>query len=201
MKDRIAALLGSGLHPNLVATAVGCTPGYISQLLTDETFALEVSTLRVRDIEKLQGRDGQWNELEDTLLARLKELVPFMMKPRDVLGALQVVNGAKRRAAELARPEALNQQINIQNVVVLQLPQNTVNQFELSKNNEVISVEGRALVPMSTDTLLKELAASQTTGDQKALGAPNGDNRQTAAPDPNNLSPEIRERILSAEAV
>lgn len=201
MKDRIASLLGSGLAPQLVATATGCSPSYISQLLQDETFVADVATLRVKDIETLQKRDGKWDGLEDNLLLQLEKLVPHMFKPRDVLSALQVVNSAKRRAAELTKGSNINQQINIHNTVVLELPQKTIASYELSKTNEVISVEGKTLAPMPTTVLMNELKtfqASKTRPEEIQ-----NDDRPKDLPvlSRDNLSPETRERIVSAELV
>lgn len=162
MKDRILSLLGSGLQPSLVASAVGCSPTYITQLLSDETFALDVSSLRVKDIEKLKERDNKWDNLEDLLLKKLEDLIPFMLRPREVIHALQTVNSARRRSEDLTKGTPTQQITN--NIVVLQLPQRTVStftKFELSKNNEVISIEGKSVAPLPSTSLLRELAEAK----------------------------------------
>lgn len=213
MKDRIASLLGSGLAPALVASATGVSASYISQLLSEPAFSLEVASLRAKDIEKMQERDGAWDGLEDKLLEKLGDLVPFMVKPREVLHAIQVVNGAKRRAADLVKPDgsALGSVTN-HNTVVLVLPQKVVSQFELSKNNEVISVAGRALVPMATSRLLEEIKDKQEKAPEEKSPSPApGENDYDPARDQrlsdarpesrDNFSPEIAERIVSAELV
>jgi len=161
MKDRILSLLGSGLQPALVASAVGCSPSLISQMLADENFVMEVSALRVKDIEKMKERDNKWDNLEDLLLQKLQDLIPFMLRPREVIHALSIVNGARRRSEELTKGPT--QQVT-NNIVVLQLPQRTVSSFsnfELSKNNEVISIEGKSVAPLPSSALLRELSSQE----------------------------------------
>jgi hypothetical protein len=164
MKDRILSLLGSGLQPALVASAVGCNPSYISQLLEDQQFAFDVATRRCKDIENLTERDAKWNNLEDILLTRLNDLVPYMLRPREVLHALQVVNNAKRRSQEFINP---TQQHVTNNVVVLNLPPKTINKFELSPLGEVISIEGKQLIPLPTDILLREVSSLPAKNDEQ----------------------------------
>lgn len=156
MKDRILSLLGSGLQPALVASAVGCNPSYISQLLEDQSFAFDVASRRCKDIETLTERDKKWNGLEDELLSKLQDLIPYMLRPREVLHALQVVNNAKRRSQEFINPSTAQHVTN--NIVVLNLPPKTINKFELSPSGEVISIEGKSLIPLPTDILLKEVS-------------------------------------------
>ena len=156
MKDRIQKLLGSGLSPALVSSVVGCDPSFISQLLSEPDFALSVAEMRVRDIEVLRARDTKYDSLEDAFLERLENLLPMMLKPRDVLSALQVINAAKRRASEFITPQTPT---TVNNIVLLQLPTKTVSSFELNTKNEIISIDSNALVAMPTSLLMKEVSA------------------------------------------
>lgn len=176
-KDRIKNLLGSGLSPELVASAVGCEPSFISQLMSDNDFAFEVAKIRAEDLESLQGRDKKYDSIEDLLLERLENVLPLMMKPRDILSALQVINSAKRRAADIINPLGAGTKVVIQNVVQLQLPEKVVQTFERNINNEVVSVEGKSLVAMPTSELLKEMRAEEK--EEKEKGKENARNDQT----------------------
>jgi len=178
MKDRIQKLLGSGLSPALVATVVGCDPSFISQLLSESDFALKVAEMRVHDIEELKVRDSKYDSLEDQFLERLENLLPMMLKPRDVLSALQVINNAKRRSEAFITPQAPT---TVNNIVLLQLPTKTVNQFELNSKNEIISIDDQALVAMPTSSLMKEVnqnadppprTPNETPSTEKRLSAP-----------------------------
>lgn len=156
MKDRILKLLGAGINVNLVASAVGCDHAYISHLMADEEFALEVAKLRCKDLEIEKERDGRYSRIHDKLLEKLEHLLPMMLRPREIIHALQVVNQERCRAEALTRGVAPLSVTH--NIVVLQLPTKTINTFELSAKNEVISVEGQQLIPMSTPALMKELS-------------------------------------------
>ncbi len=201
MKDRILSLLGSGISLTLVASAVGCEPSYISQLLANEEFALAVATERCKDIEQALEVDNRYDRLEDKLLERLENLLPMMLRPREVLHALQIVNSAKRRSQEMQ--QGAPQQIT-NNIVYLQLPTKAVNTFELSAQNEVISIEGKALVPMSTSALMKELAtpapsANKEVGEQNAKQS-NIRTLETSSRK-GELSQEQTKRLLTAESM
>lgn len=155
-KERVKELLGTGLGPEVVASAVGCDISYISQLLADEHFASEVSTLRTAALTQHTRRDATINGIEDKLLAQLDEMVTerAFYKPRDVLSAMAIVNRAVRRGAPPAQTGT-----TINNVINLSLPANVVRKFTTNRNSEVVEVEGQTLVTMPAHQLLKQLAS------------------------------------------
>lgn len=156
MKARIIALLGNGVSNAIAASAVGCTESYISQLASDPEIADEIATLRFNNLQAASLRDKEVDTLEDSLLVKLKEVLPLMMRPGEILKAFAVVNAAKRRGA--SAPE----QTHIANQVIhLMLPKHTTVSFQLSAVKEIIEVEGRALVTMPSSQLLMEAAAAR----------------------------------------
>lgn len=199
-KNRILALLGNGVAPGLVASAVGCDHSYISQLLSNEEFALSVATLRCKDLEEVKERDNRYDKIEDKLLERLENIIPFIMRPREILHALQVVNSAKRRSLELQGSASATQNITNNNVVILQLPTKTINTFELSAQNEVVSVQGKALVPMSTDVLMKQLSVANAE-EEKRNAIENLEREAKALERERSLPAKISERLLCPDSV
>lgn len=165
LQDKILKLLGSGLAPAVVATTVGCEPSYISQLLASESFALEVAKLRCADIEEDLARDNKYDQLEDKLLEKLNNVLVFMVRPRDILQAIQVINNAKRRS--LGSNQSPNEGKTVH--VHLSLPVSVIQQFQLNKENEVISVEGRVLANMPAATLMKSLEDKRAQNEQKSM--------------------------------
>lgn len=154
MRERILQLLGSGLAPVVVAQTVGCDPSYISQLLSEEQFAMEVAKLRAAGLEKVTARDNKYDELEDTFLAKLEELVPFMLKPREVLDAISRLNAAKRRAQV---GMAASGEVGRTTIIQLVLPVSVVKNFELNSDGEVTKVGDRNLVNLPATTLMESL--------------------------------------------
>lgn len=154
-KDTVKNLLGQGLPQNVVASAVGCLPQYITELLSDEDFRLEVIALRTLALTANNDRDKKIDALEDDLIDRLKESVNLFYKPNDLLRAFSVVNAAKRRGTPAQEASTANEA-----VATLQLPQVIVKNFIMIKNaqSEVIQVEGQTLVAMPAHTLLKTLS-------------------------------------------
>jgi hypothetical protein len=150
--DRVKQLLGSGLNPTVVSEAVGCSVSYISQLLAEENFAREVSELRTKDLIKYQEIDGKYDTLEEKLLKKLEDLMPFFTKPRDVIAALQMVNSAKRKSVG---PGA--KALESGAVVNLILPNVILNHYKVNIHGAMVEVGGRDLTPMPSRQLLKTL--------------------------------------------
>lgn len=163
-KQQIKDLLGNGLTITVVANAVGCDASYISQLLSDDVFAAEVSEKRTKALTADTIRDTTIDGIEDRLLSKLSEVVDdgAFVRPRDLLSAVAIVNKLNRRG------KPIHQGINpgtINNIVNISLPPQVQRRFATNTVNEVIEVEGRTLVTMTAHQLLKNLA-------QSSLGAP-----------------------------
>lgn len=166
MKDRILKMLGNGLSASVVAQAVGCDPSYISQLMQDEVFALEVAKLRCMEVEEEIARDNKYDQLEDLLLEKLENILPMLMRPRDILEALTRVNAAKRRAT-VGQPQDLGQKTTI---VQLILPQVAISKFQLNSQGEVIEVGNRPLINLPAAELLKSLENGGDNAPKTLLG-------------------------------
>lgn len=163
-KEQIKSLLGSGLSNEVVSSAVGCDPSYITQLMSDETFSQEVVILRAAALTANSKRDRKSDGIEDKLLEKLEIAVDMgqIYKPMDILRAAAVVNGMKRRGVPA------NESLNINNRIVnLTIPIQVIQNFTKNSNGEVISVGDKTLVTMPTQTLLRELAQTRGTEDGK----------------------------------
>ena len=129
-------LLGTGISPVVVATTLGITESAVSQWLSDQDFATQVTSRRFAGMQKHVARDAKWDDLEDKLLDRLQDLLPFMHKPFEIIRALQLANGAKRRGP--SAPE----NTHIANTVVnLSIPVQIVQRFTKNADNQVIEME------------------------------------------------------------
>ena len=151
--DRAIQLLGQGHAPRVVAAALGVTESAISQLLSSEATAKEVAEKRAEALSRYTEMDDKWNALENRLLDKLEKVVPLLMKPRDILHALDKVNGAKRRGS-LTPQDTLPQD----RVVSLDLPPAIQYNFITNINKQVVEVtEGNdirhPLITIPTDKL------------------------------------------------
>lgn len=173
-KEQIKELLGSGLGPEVVASAVGCDISYVSQLLSDELFATEVTARRTLALQSHTKRDNKIDSIEDRLLDKLDnmldETVAFM-KPRDALMAFSVINKAVRRGAPVHGTGGNGVGgTSITNIINLQLPQKIVRKFTRNSKNEVVETEGQTLVTMPSHMLLRNLSEQATASGKSGDG-------------------------------
>lgn len=179
-KEQIKQLLGQGLSATVVATAVGCVPAYISQLLSDSKFAEEVSSLRTAALTANNKRDSSIDKIEDGLIGQLAEIVESKQfyKPADVLRAVAVVNNMKRRGVPASET------LNINNTIVnITMPAAVRRKITINAVGEVIEADGQSLITMPSAALLSDLA-DQADKTQKSKVLENGgpETRNSAAP-------------------
>ena len=156
-ESRALSLLGQGLGPETVSSAVGVSISRISQLLSDPVFAEQVAELRFKNLAKHNERDNKYDSLEDHLLVRMQDLLPLMIRPMEILKAISVINAAKRRGS--SSQEAIH---GTKTVVQLSLPSNIVNIFtaqnlQLNVNNQVVKVGDKDLITIPAAALPKLL--------------------------------------------
>jgi hypothetical protein len=148
-EDRALTLLGQGIGPEMVASAVGVSVSRISQLLSDPEFSAKVSELRFSALAKHNERDSAYDLMETQLQEKLKDLIPYMMKPGEVLKAIQIINAAKRRGS--STPDSI---INKQTIVQLVLPTQIINSFtqniQTNIHNQVVRAGEQDLVTIQS---------------------------------------------------
>lgn len=154
VESKALKLLGSGHGPEIVAQACGVTTARISQLLSDPEFAAEVMELRCSVLQKHNDRDTEYDSIEDTLIKKMKDIIPFMMKPGEVLAAIRVINGAKRRGVS----QVTNEGVHTTNVNIT-LPAIITQQFITNVNNQVIKAGTQELVTIQSSGINKMLSS------------------------------------------
>jgi len=147
-ESRALDLLGQGIGPEQVALALGVTPARISQLISDPIFAEKVFELRYTNLRKHNERDAAYDKIEDLLLEKLKNMLPLMFNPMQVLKAVATINAAKRRGS--STPESI---INQQTVVNLVMPVQIVQQYTRNANNQVIRAGETDLVTIQSGSM------------------------------------------------
>jgi hypothetical protein len=144
-EERALKLLAQNIRPELVAGAVGVTPSAISQLISREDFANELATRKVTSLQSHNDRDAKYDSIEDKLIASFEQNMGLMMRPGELLRALQVVNSLKRRGVPSTETALQNTE-----VVQLSLPSVVVNRFEVNINNQVIKAGGQSVVTVQS---------------------------------------------------
>lgn len=147
-KAKILQLLGDGHPPEVVCSAVAVTPSYISQLLSDENFALEVSKLRMAKLTRYSDQDSLYDNMEAKLAKMLDNVLPYLTDPMKIFKILQGINAMKRRS-HASNDNILNQQT----VVQLSLPTVIKQKFEININSQVIKVGDQSMTTIQAGNL------------------------------------------------
>ena len=155
-ESRALALLGQGLGPETVASAIGVSVSRISQLLSTTEFAAAVADLRFKNLSKHNERDNEYDKLEDELILKMRDLMPFMVRPMEVARVLQIINAAKRRGS--SAPESITNQ---QTVVQLNMPINVFQKFTVNAVNQVIQAGQQQLITVQSGNMSKLLERSK----------------------------------------
>jgi len=152
IEEKAVTLLGMGVQADSVASALGVTPSRISQLLSKKAFADRVAKLRYENLQSHNKRDQEYDSLEDRLLTKLEKSLPLLVRPDQILKAIQVVNGAKRRGQSAPDTSSSNQ-----NVVNLVLPAQIAQKFVTNIHNQVTKAGDQELLTIPSGNLLKQV--------------------------------------------
>lgn len=155
-ESRALTLLGQGIPASVVAATCGVSESRISQLISDPVFAAQVAELRFSSLQKHNERDSKYDTMEDALIDKLKDLMPLMMRPMEVLKAIQVINAAKRRGA--SAPDSITQQ---QTFINLNIPTTLIQKFQINSNNHVIQAGEQTLLTLQSGSLLQKIKEQQ----------------------------------------
>lgn len=165
-EERALTLLGQGVPPSAVASALGVDPSRITQLLGNEDFAARVVEKKYEALSKHNERDGLMDSMEDKLLDKLKDCLPFMTRPMEILKSFQIINAAKRRGQ--TGQESLTTK---QTIIQLNIPQIILEKFTSNIHNQVVQVGHQSLVTIPSNQLLKQMEALNVTSRKIPLPA------------------------------
>lgn len=143
MQEMIVKYLAQGMAQAQVAAAVGCSEGYVSQLLQQENIKEMISEARAKlpAPEEEEVFKKKYVKLEDAVLNKLTNDLPYA-EYKEVIKLMEILN----RRKEIKAP-AVNID-NRQQTVVLNIPQAAVPEIQLNANKEVIGIGDKSLAPM-----------------------------------------------------
>ena len=167
--EKLKKLLSQDIQQSSVAAALGCTEGFISQCLSEESFRHDVAALKLARVESVNDRDITLDKMEDKIIKKLDKAVDYMMRPQELLAAFKAVNSATRRGAAVVG----NSQGMVGQVVTVILPVVHSSAFIRNQNGEIIEADGRSLATLPSN-VLKQMAAANLQ-----LGVNNNGNIQT----------------------
>lgn len=190
-RARIASLLSTGLPASQVATIVGVSPGRISQLIKEESFALLLAD-RTEQAQKENFEEvalsAKYNAAEHSLIQQVMDMAP-VSELRDVTAALRVVaERQEKMKSRLTVPVQSAPQV----VVSITLPSHALptRTIEMTSQKEVISIGEQTLAPLSSTAVTNLFSALRP----KAGGIQNEQNPS------NRSSEESTEGTLQEES-
>lgn len=165
MLETIVRYLVQGVDQKEIASIVGCSEGYVSQVKERKDYDLLVEEAKrsIKITEQQAVRVIKYEDLEDKILAKLTDDLPFA-EYSEVMKLMEILHRRKAPAGGGANITINNNTQNNDNriqSVVLQLPQAAVPEIRLNTQNEVIGIGSDSLAPMSA-TNVKGLFAQLT---------------------------------------
>lgn len=153
--EQIVEFLSKGFNNVQVSQICGCTPSYVSQVAEER--AEDIAVARAIVTIQKQEIDKSLNDLEESVLERLKAVLPFETNTTVLLRALQVLNTAKRKSEP--EPIVSHNTTNVANQTILVMPTRfiqpvqTEDSIVLNGNNEIVEIEGRPLINASSNAI------------------------------------------------
>ena len=182
MKDRIIHYLAAGLQASNIATIVGCSPAYISQLLGDPDFKAQVEAKMLDgSVEADTTLDVKYESMEHGILKQMQATLaqaefPHLTKALETIGKNQDLR-AKRKNPALREPSQLVQ------VVQINIPQHAIAApvMALNSNSEVVAIDNKPLAPMSAEGI-KNLFAQRVAANSEKENIHASQHLNTATP-------------------
>jgi len=153
MRNKILSYLANGLSASQVATLVGCSPSYISQLLSQEDFKAELKALIIDNPTPVDDKlEDKYSAVEHALVNAVQDAIPGAELPA-ISRALETV--AKIRHDRYLRKNPIAAPtINNVNVVQLTLPSYALAkapEIVLNEKSEIISIDNKPMAPLSSE--------------------------------------------------
>ena len=183
-ETRALTLLGQGVPPSIVASALGVDPSRISQLLANPEFAAQVVEKKFESLTRQTSRDLEIDSLEDAVVKLLKDALPMMSRPMEIIRAFSIINAAKRRGITTTEAPTA-----VQTIVALNIPAVLIQQFTKNIHNQVIQVGEKSLLTIQSGTLLKKVEALNDEESTRTLTIAN--DRQESRTPSNSLATTI----------
>ena len=175
-QSRIADFLAKGLKPSQIASIVGVTAGYISQVQSMEGFADEVESRAEAIASTAEGQleeqvlSDKYLAVEHKVLKQVEESLQYAEFPM-LVNALKVLGD---RRVNMEKTKAVKSAVGAGaagagvSITILQLPQHAIAERVVAEQNnqgQITSIGGRVLAPLSS-------AATRTLFDSMNTPAP-----------------------------
>lgn len=153
-RDLAMSLLAQNVAPSQVASSIGVSESYISQLMAEEDFAAELGKLKVQSTEADRNFDNDLDGAEAQLLSNIVKRAEFLNIQQSLV-AFRILNQAQRRQDR--KRQVVEQTGTVVNIT---LPTVVVPHYVLNGQSEIVEVEGKTMIS-ATATQIDQTARSR----------------------------------------
>lgn len=154
-QQRIASLLANGVQHSIVAGACGITPGYLTQLIENDSELKElVHAAKSKHVERILARDRQYDAIETAILDELPGLVESCTSLGEGVRALAMLQDMKtKRQAGIMQPGqgqdgiGAGVQLHLSDIAAAKV------QVTLNGKRAIIEIGGQDVRPMDRSVL------------------------------------------------
>ena len=195
-QQRILHFDSMGLAPSQIASIVGVTDGYISQLRKDESYKLALQEYKEAkhaeiikagaSVEEQSKREAEelttakYTSLENKVLNAIESNLPYAEFPMLVNALKAISDRQERRQQRLDNKKAvlaLHQNNNTtQNITMLVLPGHAVQQnaptYEVNGNGQIVAINGNTISPLGSAGVKQLFASLPSQQPQEVLPLP-----------------------------
>lgn len=188
--DKILQAVVAGISQTAIAQMMNVSDGLISQVINTDEFQIRLRQKRATQMAQAAIRQEKLESLQDKLIDKVDNLIPFITKPTEATAALRAI-------AEVAKNNMpmTGETQEASNVVTIYMPTAIGVNFQLNSQNEVIDIDGRTIVGANATQIMERAAEFGIesanpllqVSDQKPL-ALNGGTNEKAPPEPTTSS-------------
>ena len=165
MEAKILNYLANGLAASQIATLVGCSPGYISQLLAKDDFKAKLKQLILDNPATVDDKlEDKYSALEHSLVNAMTDAIPGAELPA-ITRALETISKIKHERHIRKNPAlASTNNLNVQ-VVQLTMPTHLLRHnpvIHMNENSEILAIDNEPMAPLSSDGVRNLFEAIKT---------------------------------------
>lgn len=159
---RIASFLAGGLKPSQIASIIGCTPSYITQLSSTEQFKFLLAEEQAKQASAAAKNEQMVEEViitnkylavEHNILNRLENQMAYA-DIKELTRALEVVGNRQEARAKrqlIQRLPQLNDPNKATLTLSLSVPAHTIPEYSVNERKEITAVGSKLMAPLSSE--------------------------------------------------
>jgi len=145
--DKLISFLAAGVSQSAAAAACGVSPSLVSQLLESPEVQDKLAIAKATSLSSDLDHDSRLERVQDLVLARVEATVGMITDPMKAVKALQMLSTVKKRVGETVGEAAPT------TIVTLDLPASAKVAISLSRDKQVIAIDGRSTATLPSRNL------------------------------------------------